>query len=94
MQLLRQSPQRRPRNRGHWPLKMMLDISPVLGEKSAFSQPTTRTVLPRLLYSLWDIPFAMFVYAMLQLITILSKPISFVFFFYSRFTPNTTVRVL
>ena len=59
---------------------MMLDISPVLGEKSAFSQPTTRTVLPRLLYSLWDIPFAMFVYAMLQLITILSKPISFVFF--------------
>ena len=39
MQLLRQSPQRRPRNRGHWLLKMMLDISPVLGEKSAFSQP-------------------------------------------------------
>lgn len=39
MQQLRQSPQRRPLNRGHWPLKMTLDISPVLGEKSAFSQP-------------------------------------------------------
>ena len=94
MQLLRQSPQRRPRNRGHWPLKMTLDISPVLGGKSASHSPTSSTVLSRLLYSLWDIPFAMFVYAMLQLIMILSKPISFVFFFYFRFTPNTTVRVL
>jgi hypothetical protein len=73
---------------------MTLDISPVLVEKVLFHNPITRTVLPRLLYSLWDIPFAMFVYAMLQLITILSKPISFVFFFYFRFNPNTTVRVL
>lgn len=35
----------------------------------------------------------MFVYAMLQLM-MLSKLRSFVFFFYFRFTPNTTVRVL
>jgi hypothetical protein len=48
MQLLRQSPQRRPRNRGHWPLKMTLDISPVLVEKVIFHNPITRTVLPRL----------------------------------------------
>lgn len=78
-------------NRGYWPLRMTLDMPQ---SRVLFPNPGISTVLSRLLYLLWDNPFAMFVYAMLQLMMVLSKLGIFVFFFYFHCTSNTTVRVL